>query len=79
MIDCLAVYEADFTNILFLCYHGSMQGNKGMWGNTEIGVVTHGRIRMCYLYFTYTPERANEVLVLEFTPHILSTKYPSST
>ena len=55
MIDCLAVYGADFTNILLFCYHGSMQRNKDMWENTEISVVIHGRIRTCYLYFVYAP------------------------
>jgi len=29
--------------------------NKGMEGNTEIGVVIDESIRMCYLTFTYIP------------------------
>jgi len=29
----------------FLCYHGGVRWNKGMWGNREIGVVIYGRIR----------------------------------
>jgi len=50
-----------------------------MWVNTEIGAVIHGRIKMCYLCFTYTPvftvslvlERVqmNEMRVAEVTFH----------
>jgi len=33
------------------CYHGSVWENKGIWGNTEVGVPIHGRnrrIKKCY-------------------------------
>ena len=50
-IDCLIVYRVDYTSMYFLRYHGSVRRNKGMRGNTEIGGVTCGRIRMCYLCF----------------------------
>ena len=67
-IDCPAVYGIDYTDMSFLCYHGSERGDRGMWRNTEIGVVIYGRIGTCYLYFTYRPvftvslvlERADE-------------------
>lgn len=39
---------------LSFAYHGSEWRNKGMEGNREIGVVIDGRIKMCYLGFTYT-------------------------
>ena len=50
-IDCLIVYRVDYTNMYFFRYHRSVRRNKGMRGNTEIGGVTYGRIRMCYLCF----------------------------
>ena len=67
-IDCSVVYGIDYIDMSFLCYQGSVRRNKGMWRNAEINVVIHGRIRTCYLYFTYTPvftvnlvlERADE-------------------
>jgi len=80
------------TDTASLCYHGSVRKNKGMWGNTEIGVVSYGGIRTCYLCFTYTPvftvslvfrvewarERAKcKPWILKF--HIFPTKCLSST
>ena len=40
---------------LSFVYHGSVQRNKSMEGNREIGVVIDRRIKTCYLCFTYTP------------------------
>ena len=56
-IDCFTVYGIDYTDMFFLCYHVSARRSKGMWGNNiiEIGTVIHGRIRGCYLCFTYKP------------------------
>ena len=54
-IDCLTVCGMDYTDISFLCYHGSVRKNKGMRGNTEIDVVIRRRIRTCYLCFTHVP------------------------
>lgn len=51
--DCLTIYRTDYTDMYFLCYQGSVRSNKGMWGNIDIGVVIYGRIRKCYLCFTY--------------------------
>ena len=53
-IDCLTVYEVNHTEMSLLLYQGSARRNKGMWGTTEIGVMICGRIRTCYLCFTYT-------------------------
>ena len=53
-LDCLAVYGIDYDDMSFLCYHGSVWGSKGMWGNIERGVVIYGKIGTCYLCFTYT-------------------------
>ena len=82
VIDCscsLAVYGEDSANISFLCYHESVRRNRGMWGmwgDTEIGMVICGRIRMLYLCFTSFFEGANEIV--EVTSHTLPTQYPSS-
>ena len=54
-IDFSAVCGIDYTDMSFLCYHGSVRRNKGMWESTEIDVVIHEMIRKCYLCFTYTP------------------------
>ena len=48
----LTVYRIEYPDMYFLCYHKSVQRNKGMWGNAEIGVVIYGRIRTRYLCFT---------------------------
>ena len=50
-IDFSTVYGTDYTNMSFLCYHGSVRRSKGMWGNIERGVVLHGGIRTCYLTY----------------------------
>jgi len=52
MGDCLTV---EYSDISFLCYHGSVEMNESIWGNTEIGVAIGGRIRIWYSDFTYTP------------------------
>ena len=46
---------------VFPLHHGSMQRNKGMKGNREIGVVIYGRIKITYLCFTDIP-----VFTIEF-------------
>jgi len=46
---------ACWKDVLDFGSYGSVRRNKGMWKNTEIGVVIHGRIRTCYLCFTHTP------------------------
>lgn len=45
----------EYTDISFLCYHGSVKRNEGIWGNTEIGLVIDGRIKIWYSDFTYAP------------------------
>jgi len=81
----------DSTNIFSFYYHRRARRNKGMWGNTKIGVVIHGRIRMCYLFYicayhchflsfkSERTSRTNEAQVLEVTFHILPAKYLSPT
>jgi len=64
----------DYTNMSFLCYHESVQRNKGIWWNTERGVVIHGRIWTWCLCFTYTPVFTVS-LVLERVRTSESTKY----
>ena len=53
-IDCLIVYGINHTEMSLLRYQGSARRNKGMWGNTEIGVVIHEKdqdvLLMFYLY-----------------------------
>ena len=36
--------KLDFSDTFFLSYHESVQSNKGVIGDIEIGVVIHGRI-----------------------------------
>lgn len=49
-IDFLAVYGIDYPGMPSLCYHGSVPRNKGICWTTEM---IHGKIRTCYLCFTY--------------------------
>jgi len=56
-MDCsgsLAAYSGGSANVFLLCYHGSVWRNQGVWGNTEIGAVIYGRMRVCFRS-TYTP------------------------
>ena len=54
-IDCSAVYGIDIPTCIFFGITGVYGETEGIWGSTEIGVVIYGRIRMCYLWFAYTP------------------------
>lgn len=76
MVDCFGsstVYGVESTDMSFPYYRGGIRKNSGIWRNTEIVLVNHGRIRTYYLCFTDTPiftdslvlddgdrERANE-------------------
>ena len=54
-IDCLAVYEIDYTGMSFFCYNGSAWKNKGMWGNTEISYSDPWKDQdMLLMFYLYT-------------------------
>ena len=62
VIDCfsnLTVYGADSSNMSLLSHHGSARRNRGM------GVVIHGRIRTCYLCFTYTSVLTDRLILVD--------------
>jgi len=46
--NALVVCREDSTDLSLLCfrYYGGVRRNVGMQGNTGLGVVIHGRIRM---------------------------------
>ena len=44
-----------YTDMYFLWYYGSVMRKEGIWGSKEMGVVIHGRIRMCYSLLAYMP------------------------
>ena len=54
-IHCSTVYGIVRADMSFLYYHGSIRRYKGMWENTEMGVVIRRKIRTCYSCFTYAP------------------------
>jgi len=64
----------DYTDISFLCHHESVLRNKGMWGNTEIGVVIYGMARIWYFCFSFTLV-FTITLVLERVQRSECTKY----
>ena len=53
-IDFSAVCGIDYTDMSFLCYHGSVRRNNGVWGSTEIGISDPWKdqdvLLMFYLY-----------------------------
>ena len=42
----------DYTDMPFLCYHGSVRRNGGMWGSREISSVIYG-ISGCGMIFVF--------------------------